>query len=439
MQKRFGEEVRKTDREEDVKNVYDIRYENNLIYILSEKDIEIYQSVLFKVYGKTLVIIYLYYMDTLPIYWPYIDGIPKEIAVCLISSREEVLAKSRIHLEASGRKNVRYILKENRGRDVSGLLVTGADILKNYEYICFLHDKKERCEAVKKDTELWIENLWGNMIGSAGYISHILRLFLENSALGVLAPPEPVGDHFCTWYGYGWHDSFGITAELVRKLHLNTDIRPDKPPVTIGTVLWFRREALQKLFDYGWKYSDFDDGGLKRQDYLSYGIERIFPYVAQDAGYDTGTVMTAAYAGKQTNYLQHAANLIFKEAELFFPVNNLADLECYERNKSRIIEFAKRNKEVYLYGAGIMGRFCLAMLRKENIQPAGFLVSGNDGDSMMECIPVTESGKLDCLQSRAIIITVYGMDAQNEITETLKERGCRNYIRMWENEDGVNE
>lgn len=422
-----------------MKNVYDIRYEKNLIYVLpSEPDI-LQPAVPDEMYAGTVVLLYLYYLDTLSFYWSYLYRIPDGVDVCLISSRAEILEETKKHLEASGRKNVRYILKENRGRDVSGLLVTGADILKNYEYICFLHDKKERCEAVKKDTELWIENLWGNMIGSAGYISHILHLFLENPALGVLAPPEPVGDHFCTWYGYGWHDSFGITEELVRRLRLNTDIRPDKPPVTIGTVLWFRRKALQKLFDYGWKYSDFDDGGLKRQDYLSYGIERIFPYVAQDAGYDTGTVMTAAYAGKQTNYLQHAANLIFKEAEPFFPVNNLADLECYKRNKSRIIEFAKRNKEVYLYGAGIMGRLCLAMLRKENIQPAGFLVSGNDGDSMVECIPVTESGKLDCLQSRAVIITVYGMDAQNEIAKTLKDRGCRNYIRMWENEDGVNE
>ncbi len=422
-----------------MKNVYDIRHENNLIYILPEKDGGIFKHVPSEVYVKTVVIIYLFYTDALPIYWPYIDGIPEEIEVCLISSREEVLAKSRIHIEATGRKKVRYILKENRGRDVSGLLVAGADIVRNYEYICFLHDKKEHCEEVKKDTDLWIENLWGNMIGSAGYISHILRLFLNNPELGVLAPPEPVGDHFCTWYGFGWHDSYSVTEELVKKFHLDTDIRPDKPPVTIGTALWFRRNALQKLFDYGWQYSEFDDEGLKRHDYLSYGIERVFPYFAQDAGYDTGTVMTGTYGGKQTNYLQHASNQIFREAERFFPVNNLADLERYVKNKSRIIEFAKRNREVYLYGAGTMGRFCLAILRKENIQPAGFFVSGNDGASMVECVPVKELGKLDCLQNRAVIITVYGLAAQDEMAESLKERGCWNYIRMWENEDRVNQ
>lgn len=418
-----------------MKNVYDIRYEKNLIYVLpSEPDI-LPPAVPDGMYAGTVILLYLYYLDTLSFYWSYLDGIPDGIDVCLISSRAEILEKTKRHLEASNRTGIRYILKENRGRDVSALLVAGADIIGDYEYVCFLHDKKERCEEVKKDTRLWVENLWGNMIDSAGYISRILHLFLENPELGILAPPEPVGDHFCTWYGYGWHGSFGITEELVRRLKLNADIRPDKPPVTIGTVLWFRRKALGKLFDHGWRYSDFDDEGLKRHNYLSYGIERLFPYAAQDAGYVTGTVMTGGYAAKQTNYLQHAANLIFKEAESFFPVNNLADLACYRRNEGRIIEFAKRNREVYLYGAGIMGRFCLAVLRKEHIQPAGFLVSRNTGDSVEESIPVMEPDGLEGLPDSAVIITVYDLAVQDEIERTLKERGCRNYIKMWEQQE----
>ena len=415
-----------------MKNVYDVRYEKNLIYILPSEPGCLSPSVCRERYPNTVILVYLYYLDTLSVYWSYLDGIPEEIQVCVISSKEEVLKEVRKHMEASGRKNIRYILKENRGRDVSALLVTCADLIKDYEYVCFLHDKKERSAEVKRDTELWIKNLWGNTVGSAGYISRVLQLFLENPSLGVLAPPEPVGDHFCTWYGYGWHDSFGITEELVEKLCLDTDIRQDKPPVTIGTALWFRRDALQKLFDHGWEYSDFDDEGLRRQDYLSYGIERIFPYVAQDAGYDTGTVMTEAYAAIQTNYLQHAANLIFKEAETFFPVNNLADLERYRSNKSSVIEFAERNREVYLYGAGTMGQFCLSLLRKENIQPEGFVVSKGGGVSMVDCIPVIELDRLEHLPGRAVVITVYTLEVQDEIAKMLEERGCRNYIRMWE-------
>lgn len=418
-----------------MKNVYDIRYEKNLIYVLPSEQSVRSQATLTQMYTCTVVIAYLYYLDTLSVYWSYLENVPQEICICLVSSRMEVLMETKRHLEASGRTTIRCILKENRGRDVSALLVTCADIIKKYEYVCFLHDKKEHNEEVKKDTALWIENLWGNMIGSSGYIDCILQLFLKNTELGMLAPPEPVGDHFCTWYGYGWHDSFRITEELVKKLHLNTDIRPDKPPITIGTVLWFRRDALGKLFDYGWKYSEFDDEGLKRHNYLSYGIERLFSYVAQDAGYDTGTVMTGTYAEKQTNYLQHALYRIFREAEEFFPVNDLADLDCYERNRKKIADFAKRNKEVYLYGAGKMGQFCLAMLRKENIEPEGFIVTELSKDFKVDCIPVRELKEHKCLQDIAVIVTVYDPAGQNEIAKLLEERGCWNYIRLWERDD----
>ena len=133
-----------------MKNVYDIRYEKNLIYILPEG---MKKSLRIK-YTKTAVILYLYYIDTLSFYYTYIDVIPNTIDMYIISSREEVLEAIRTHEGDFANRNVRYILKENRGRDVSALLVTSLEIVKNYQYICFLHDKKAREERFKKDTDL---------------------------------------------------------------------------------------------------------------------------------------------------------------------------------------------------------------------------------------------------------------------------------------------
>lgn len=155
--------------------------------------------------------------------------------------------------------------------------------------MCFIHDKKEHKPATEKETKLWVENLWGNLIGSSSYIDSILGLLGENERLGILSPPDPIGDHFCTWYGFGWHDSYEITKKLADYLHLEADISEDKPPITIGTALWFKTAALRKLFETGWDYKDFDDHKLDDNNYLSYGIERIFAYVAQDVGFDTGS------------------------------------------------------------------------------------------------------------------------------------------------------
>lgn len=414
-----------------VRNIYDIRYEKNLTYILPEKAYSVLETLSSAVYAETAVIIYLYYIDTLSIYYKYIDSIPLDIDIYIISSLENVLEEVRGHICMVERKNVTYIMKENQGRDVSALLVTSRDIVKNYQYVCFLHDKKEHHEKTKEDTLLWIENLWGNQIGSPDYINGILKLFEDNKNLGLIVPPEPIGEYFDAWYGCGWCKSFEVTKAIANNLQLNADIRLDKPPITFGTVLWFRSKAMQKLFDAEWSYSDFNDEGLNNDNYLSYGLERIYAYVAQDAGYDTGTSMTVSYAEKQTGYLQYTTNMIMHEAAPFFPISSIKDLNHYKRNRRRIVEFGRNNEKIYLYGAGKMGRFCAALLKLENITPMGYIVSKDNGISLMEGIPVISVEKFDWQQNIAVIVTVYDEKDQEEIANSLKGKACCNYIKFW--------
>lgn len=249
--------------------------------------------------------------------------------------------------------------------------------------------------------------------------------------MGLLAPPEPVGKYFDSWYGFGWGTSFEATKKLADMLELKTDLRKDRPPITLGTMMWFRRQALQKLIDFGWQYTDFEDGMLASGDYVSYGIERIFAYVAQDAGYDSGTVMTVAYAQKLMPLVQYTVNDILHAANPFFPISSAADLEKFQKNKESIIAFAKRNQEVYLYGAGTMGRFCASMLKMEHILPAGYIVSKCRRSGWVDTLPVTEVDRMVDLPGKAVIITVYDEEAQAEIENTLKGKGCSNYINLW--------
>ena len=415
-----------------MKNIYDIRYEKNLMFILPERTAAFPEKVSAGSHACTAVIIYLYYMDTVDTYYKYIDQIPSDIDLYIISSVEDVLNAVRSHAALSARERITYLLKENRGRDVSALLISSRDIVKNYQYVCFLHDKKEHSEGKKRDIRFWVENLWGNQIGSADYIDGILELFEKHEYLGILSPPEPVGDHFNTWYGFGWCESFDITCNIAEKLGLHADIRQDRPPVTFGTVLWFRTNALRKLFDAEWNYSDFNDRELDCDGYVSYGIERIFSYVAQDAGYDTGTVMTVSYAEKQTAYLQYTTRKLMEESEPFFPVNCLYDLECYQNNKTKILDFVRANKDVYLYGTGKMGRFCLMLLQMHNVLPRGFLVSHDTGISSYGGIPVSTIDKLQELHHAAVIMTVFDDNIQQEMIKNLEGRGCMRYISFWE-------
>lgn len=417
-----------------MKNVYDIRREKNLIYILPEKAYADEEKLSPEIYSQTAIIIYMYYIESLPEYYKYIENISHNIDIYIVSSREEVLEEVRKHLNLLSRQKVWYILKENRGRDVSALLIVGREIVSKYKYVCFLHDKKEHNEGIKKDTLLWIENLWGNQIGSPNYIDSVLKLFENNKDLGILAPPEPVGDNFDAWYGYGWYKSYDITKNIADRLCLNADLDPDKPPITFGTVLWFRSCAMLKLFDIDWKYDDFDDEKLSDENYLSYGIERIFAYVAQDAGYDTGTSMTVSYAEKQMGYVQYAIGRILREADSFFPISfsTIESLNRYIRNREKITAYTRNNKRVYLYGTGKMSRFCISVLREENALPVGCIVSSNNDITMLDGIPVFMIDEIDHSDDIAIIITVYDPEVQKEIAEELERRGFCNYIKFWD-------
>lgn len=414
-----------------MKNVFDIRYEKKLTHILPCYALVSEEKLSEEIYDKTAIILYLYYQDTLSTYWKYIDIIPEKIHVYIISSQKSVLEEVQKHMILSGRHNTDYILKENRGRDVSALLVTGAVIIKKYKYICFLHDKKEHSREVKKDTDFWIRNLWENLLGSSDYIDNILKLFEKTGKLGVLVPPEPVGDHFCTWYGYGWHHSYEITRTLADALGLKTIITAEKPPITIGTVLWFRTEALKKLFESGWRFEDFDDTGLEDRNYISYGIERIFAYVAQDAGYETGTVMTVEYAQEQTGYLQHSISRLLMEARPFFPVTSICDMERYKRNVQNVLIFAEKSKRIYLYGTGDMGKFCFSVLRRENLLPEAYVTSKKGKEDMVNGLPVYMIDEIRDFTDLAVIITVFSEKSRKEIAGILESKQFYNYMEFW--------
>jgi rhamnosyltransferase len=310
-------------------------------------------------------------------------------------------------------------------------LIASADIVKKYQYVCFIHDKKEHKAIYKKDTELWIENLWGNLIGSEYYIRNLLQLFEDNPTLGILAPPAPIGDSANAWYGFGWYRSFDITKTLAQKLELKADIDINKPPITLGTALWFRTKALEKLYTLNWRYSDFDDDKLKNQNYLSYGVERIFAYVAQDAGFDTGEVMTLEYAQKQNSYLQYSTAKIFAETEKYFPFLSIFCLERYRPNVDRLIRFAKENEKILLYGYGNMGSFCLETLRRNGIQNVeAFLASNVSGDKMHDGVKVIQIDELDHYEyhEAGVVITVADTGIQDDMVERLKEKDIDNYM-----------
>lgn len=270
--------------------------QNELVYILeSNKNEEASEETL----CSSAVVVNLYYEDALEFYMEYINKIPLKIDVYVISSKEVIIQK--LKNNESIRKDIHLIRKKNRGRDISALLVSAKSILNQYQYICFVHDKKGKEEYSKEDALNWNLNLWENSIGTEGYIQNLLLKFEQNPNLGMMVPPKPNGKYLGLYGELLWAGDYKNTVKLAKKLSLECIIERSIPPLTIGTVFWARTKALKKLFEIEWEYESFPDEPMSDDGEINHAIERILGYVVRDAGFDVAVAMINTYVEKVTD------------------------------------------------------------------------------------------------------------------------------------------
>ena len=350
-----------------MENVLDIREKKGLYYILPEQTIGIANVD----YSNVAIIAYIYYEDTVERYLEYIKDIPSEIAVFLISSNENTLEILNQFIQ--NKKNIEVIKKRNRGRDISALLISSKEIFQNYTYVCFVHDKKAKAKEDQRRVDFWIENLWSNTIKSKGYIENVLQIFRDNPNIGLLVPPELYYYMQITTF---WYTEYERTKELAKELGLTcTTIEENCPPITIGTVFWCKTDAMKKLFSKQWKFEDFVDEPMPGGGTISHAVERILAYIAQDAGYDTGTIMVEDYAKKLLMALQNEKRNFCNMLTDGMNIKPLNLWEFYIRKK-QIKKYVSEHSQIYLFGAGRVGILYLTAFREIiGCMPKAFIVT----------------------------------------------------------------
>jgi lipopolysaccharide biosynthesis protein len=102
---------------------------------------------------------------------------------------------------------------------------------------------------------------------------------------------------------------------LACKFGLNVPISDQKRVFApLGSYFWFRSAALAKLFKAGLDYTDFPEEPLPEDGSISHALERIYPFVAQDAGYYTAVVMADQLARMEYTNLRHYVSSYNKSA-----------------------------------------------------------------------------------------------------------------------------
>lgn len=353
--------------------------------------------------SRTLIIIHLHYIEDIEWYYEYMRSIPTDLCDIIVTCSDDRV-KDVLEEKNQGFLSIRYVQTQNRGRDVSAFLIAAKPMMQDYDYVCFLHDKKEKNKERYNDVLEWKRSLWENTIGTRAYIYNIIDLFDKNDEVGLLVPPIYIGDRFSAGYLNAWSKNFENTKQLCCMLGVHADLNIDESPIAIGTVFWARVSALKKLVQYEWKYEVFPEEPLADDGTISHAIERVLPYVVQDAGYSFGWVMTDKYAADYIQILRNALSKSFGILKEQYGLRYICELDSFNRMREQLIDFSKGYKHIYIYGAGIYGKDCLRLLKNSGIHVENFLVSDNTEGNKIDGVAVMSINEVNLGKKDGIIV-----------------------------------
>jgi len=255
--------------------------------------------------GKIAVVAHIYYVDALHEFFDLVENIPGEFDFYISTSSEESRQRIEERLETfdvGGRKEVR-VVEQNRGRDMSSLFITFRDVMLSgdYAWVLRLHSKRTP-QMPWQVGQSFKRHLIENLVPSRRFVSSLFDLLErpDHRNVGMVVPPV-VHIGFGT-LGHSWYSNKEPLEKLAKEMKITVPLDADTPVAAYGTMYWFRPKALEPMFRYDWKWEGYNaepnhiDGGL------AHVQERLLCYCAQQQGYRTLAVMSAAQAAK--NYLK---------------------------------------------------------------------------------------------------------------------------------------
>lgn len=294
-------------------HMYDIKNIAQLNYILPDKVLNSQVNS----NRKIALVFHLYFLDLIEISKKYISNMPSYSDIYITTnSKEKKMAIEKAFSDLHFKK-IKVITIQNRGRDVSALLVGAKDFIFDYDIVCFAHDKKTTQIKPYAVGDGFAYKCLENVLGSAEYVENIISTFEVNRKMGLLTPPPPNHSSFFQTFHSTWANNYNNTYNLIQELNLDVPIHWSKEPIApCGTMFWFRPKAMKILFDKDWKYEDFPTEPNDFDGTLLHAIERIYPYVVQHHRYFCGWCMTTSYSEIETTNIYFMIHDIVKTMSL---------------------------------------------------------------------------------------------------------------------------
>ena len=272
-------------------NMYDLVHRLKLNFILNGNARARKQ----KSRRKVAVFVYLYYERDFLLYIERLRVFPKEISIYIYTDTEtKVNALLKMTYENEIKAKVCKV--DGRGREWATFLNEISQASEQYDYGAFLHDKSFHDNEFPTQAYAFRDLLWDNLIPSEEGVKQIINIFECKEYIGLLLPPIVKHGSYFKYYMNFWTCNYKNTLELARKLDIKEELIVEEvTPISIGGMFWFRVDALRKIFTHNMERSAFCKEPMPTDGTLNHSLERIIPYVAQDAGYYSGIVITQRY------------------------------------------------------------------------------------------------------------------------------------------------
>jgi lipopolysaccharide biosynthesis protein len=284
-------------------NQYDIKNNLHLNYILPDKfSTNTNNSIL--PLQKTALFMHIYYFDLIDYCFEYAKSLPENVDVYITTTTEKNRRAIINKFSLLNCNKLTVIVIENRGRDVSSLLVALREFAYDYDLICHAHDKKSGQDLPRTIGVSWSYQCFENILKSREYVNNIIQMFADNPRMGMAFPPPPIHGVY-SQLNY-WTTNFAPTTELAEKLNINVPFDINKDPIApLGGMFWFRPTALKPLLDYPWKYENFPQEPISIDGTILHAIERLYSFVAQERGYYAAWLMTETFAKMEITNLAY--------------------------------------------------------------------------------------------------------------------------------------
>ena len=238
---------------------------------------------------KVGVIFHLFYDDIFSESIEYLKNFSDDIDILITTNTKEKKELIQKYIDKLSIK-AEVLVIGNRGRDVSALLVAGADFVKKHDLICFAHDKKTLQIKPEGVGRSWRYKLYQNMFSTKEYVANVISTFENEPQLGIAFPSMPNHHQYAYNIGNGWIGNFYNTDKLLSDFGVKVKRNEHTLCVApFGTCFWFRSKALEKLFagyeGQGWHYEDFPCEPNRWDQTILHAVERAYAYFAQAAGY----------------------------------------------------------------------------------------------------------------------------------------------------------